>query len=129
MAWIGISNYWNSLPTLKAILDSQQKTKDAAAFLVAAKRTLQTNENGAISVFKDIVKLYPGTPSADEAAQILAQREGESNARKIVERGQNYENTLMFSKAREQYQKVLDQYPNSKAAADAKKRLEQLRGQ
>jgi TolA-binding protein len=116
-------------PDIKAILDAQQKAKDSADELAKAKRLLSINENAAYTMLSNIVKSYPDTPAGAEATQIVAAHEGEAKAEKLIEKGENYESMLKLSVARTAYQEVLDKYPNTKAAAKAKKKLDDLQGQ
>ena len=113
-------------PDVKAVLDAQQKAKDAADQLANAKRLLATNPNGALAILKDIVKNYPDTPEAKEAASIVAAREGEAKAMGIIERADSLANMNLTDTARKRYQEVIDQYPNTKAAAIAKQKMQQL---
>jgi hypothetical protein len=113
-------------PEVKAVLDAQQKAKDAADQLANAKRLLATNPNGAYSILKDIVKNYPDTPEAKEAGSMVAAREGEAKAMGIIERADSLANMNLTDTARKRYKEVIDQYPNTKAAAIAKQKLQQL---
>jgi TolA-binding protein len=124
-------------PEAKAAIEIAEKTKKANDVLAVAQQ-LQTDKKDeqAYVAFKSIVKNYPDTDAAKTAAVAAATYEKDPNfAKRAMERevggkaksmlslAANYRTAGRIDLAKKKYQEVIDQFPGTSYADNAKKEL------
>jgi len=127
-------------PKVQKEMEAEKTEKEAADELaVANKLKADKKDELAYPRFKAIVKSYPNTAAGTEAAAdvktyesdtaFIARISQKTNAKKaesILSMADNYRAAGNTTQAREKYQAVIDQFPNSAWAATAKKALDDL---
>jgi thiol-disulfide isomerase/thioredoxin len=130
-------NELGSDPKVKEALANEKTEKAAADALASAKQLkAEKKDDLAYPQFKTIVKGYPKTAAATEAADIVKTYEADTTfmtaynnknnkkkAESLLLMADNYRQMGNSTKAREKYQEVLDQYPNTAWATTAKNGL------
>jgi thiol-disulfide isomerase/thioredoxin len=130
-------NELGSDPKVKATLEAEKEEKAAAESLASAKQLKSEKKDDlAYPQFKTIVKGYPKTTAAAEAADIVKAYEADTTfitaynnknnkkkAESLLLMADNYRLMGNSTKAREKYQEVLDQFPNTTWATSAKNGL------
>jgi thiol-disulfide isomerase/thioredoxin len=128
-------NELGSNPKVKATLDALKNEKEAAdALAIANQLKAAKKDDLAYPQFKTVVKGYPHTAAATEAAAVVAAYESNTafitafnnkantkKAESLLLMADNYRQMGNADKAREKYQQVLDQFPNTAWADSAKK--------
>lgn len=97
------------------------------------------NYSGALLTLRLLLEKYDGTPSSTEGARLLerlesdpkiqkaiAEQEEKTNCNKWLRAGREFERQGDREKARAEYQRILDQYPDSSFAKEARERLEAI---
>lgn len=127
-------------PLTKAQSQQAENEQKAAAALARA-RTLRDGQKlgEAFEQLKDIVTDYPGTPSADAAADMVKSFEQDPEMMKQVKQqiadakadglltlARSYVSAGLNDKARAKFQEVLDGFPGSAQADSAKKEMDAL---
>jgi thiol-disulfide isomerase/thioredoxin len=127
-------------PKVQKVLETEKTEKAAADQLVVANRLkAEKKDELAYPRFKAIVKSFPNTAAGNEAAgdvksyeadtAFIARINQKSNAKKadsMMSMADNYRAAGNTAQAREKYQAVVDQFPNSTWAAAASKALADL---
>jgi thiol-disulfide isomerase/thioredoxin/TolA-binding protein len=127
-------------PKVKQALEIAKTEKEAADELVVAnKLKADKKDELAYPRFKAIVKSYPNTAAGTEAAgdvktyeantAFIARINQKANAKKaesMMSMADNYRAAGNTDQAKEKYQAVIDQFPDSTWAATASKALEDL---
>jgi TolA-binding protein len=128
-------NELGSNPKVKATLEAAKTEKEAADALAIAKQLKTAKKDDlAYAQFKTVVKGYPRTTAAAEAAVVVKAYESntafmtafnnKANSKKaesLLQLADNYRQMGSSDKAREKYQQVLDQFPGTAWADSAKK--------
>jgi peroxiredoxin len=127
-------------PAARAAFDQVQKEKDAADALAAARklRDQQQNEQAYLRL-KSLVQDYPSTQAAADAQPMLADYEHdtalmqrikeqsvETKAKSILSVARSYATAKKFDLAREKYQEVIAQFPNTRYADTARQEMTAL---
>lgn len=108
---------------------------DLAADLIELKQY-----DDAAAIYKDVIKNFEETQAAEAAKRALKQWEEDPQLRAEVEAarkeklariwlalGEHYTRLKMMDRAREQYQKILDEAGDSQTARRAKQRLDEMK--
>jgi thiol-disulfide isomerase/thioredoxin/outer membrane protein assembly factor BamD (BamD/ComL family) len=133
-------NELGSNPKVKQQLEAEKTEKESAdALAVANQLKADKKDELAYPRFKAIVKTYPNTPAAVEAADDvkayeaniplmtkLTQSTNGKKAQAMLALAENYKSTGNTDKAKSKYQDVIDQFPGSSWAETAKKALEAM---
>ncbi len=93
----------------------------------------------AYIAYKSIIESYPNCPSAEKAATRLKEIESDPSlmklieakrarreAKKLFDMAKNLEKNALFDRALIHYQKLLDEFPNSRYAKEAEKKVKEL---
>jgi thiol-disulfide isomerase/thioredoxin/TolA-binding protein len=123
----------------KAVAAAKQEEAAAAALKVADKAKADHKDEKAYPLYQKIVKNYPGTPSAGQAAAAVTAYEADTTfitkytadakaakAASILSLADSDRVNGATDKARELYQKVIADYPGTTAAETAKAAIEQM---
>jgi len=124
-----------SNPKVKAALDAERFEKEAAdALAIANQLKTAKKDDLAYAQFKTVVKGYPNTAAAAEAAVVVKAYESNTafmtaynnkantkKAESLLLMADNYRLMGNADKAREKYQQVLADFPNTTWADSAKK--------
>ncbi|MEN8148495.1 MAG: tetratricopeptide repeat protein [Planctomycetota bacterium] len=126
---------------VKKLLGKLKKEKEATAKIADAEELVEAGEyTRAIAALKSIARKYRGTKAAETATARVAELEGDpeiakkieaAEAEKFSERclrmGRNYATNGMTDKAKAEFRKVIDKYPGTPWAEEAKKEIEKLK--
>jgi lipopolysaccharide biosynthesis regulator YciM len=127
-------------PEAAAQIAAQQKAAHGAEALAAA-RQLQADKKDeqAYLRFKEVAQAFGDTPSGVQAAQAVAEYEKdpafvkrargkatEGKARAALSMADNYRNAGRTDRARQKYQELIKQYPDSESAETARQDLAKL---
>jgi thiol-disulfide isomerase/thioredoxin len=128
-------------PDAKAALDQADKSKHAADALAAAQKLQADKKDEAAYVaFKSIVKTYPGTDEAKTAAGVVAnyekdpafvkranEKEFGAKAKSMLSMADSYRSAGKTDLAKKKYQDVIDQFPDTSFAKQAKDDLAEMK--
>ncbi len=127
-------------PEARKQIDAADRAEKAETALNAAEK-LQTDKKDALaySRFKEIVAQFPGTPAAKTASAALAVYEkdlvfvknvigsqNETKAKALLGMADSYKNAGKNEQAKKKYQEVIDQYPGTPQATNAKKAIAEM---
>jgi thiol-disulfide isomerase/thioredoxin len=123
----------------KAVAAAKQEDAAAAALKLADKAKADHKDEKAYPLYQKIVKNYPGTPSADQAAAAVTAYEADTafitrytanakaaKAASMLSLADSDRVNGATDTAKELYQKVIADYPGTTAADTAKAALEQM---
>jgi tetratricopeptide (TPR) repeat protein len=137
-----------AMPEAKAQIEAAERAereKDRAAradeaLAVARKSQEAKKDEHAYNQYKAIVSAFANTPAAAAAKEQVKKYEqdaefvkrvvsvgNENRARSVLNLAANYKEAGRMEQAKEKYQAVIDQYPGTKAAEEAKKELNSLK--
>lgn len=123
-------------PKMKKALDNAngQIVLDQAAEHESYKRYLV-----ALRLYREVMEKYAGSDAAKAAEQavdritndpqakeIIRNLRGEAEAERWLDIAERFAKVEMYAKAREYYERIIEQHPNSRAASKAKERLPKL---
>jgi thiol-disulfide isomerase/thioredoxin/outer membrane protein assembly factor BamD (BamD/ComL family) len=128
-------------PQAKAALETADRNKKADALLASAQQLKdQKKDNAAYPAFKNIVTLMPNTDAAAKAAEAVKAYESDaafmkqynetvvgSKAKSALTLADTYRRAGRKDIARQKYQAVIDDYPNTDYATQAQKALDELK--
>ena len=143
----GVASRMNKLqkdPKFKAALDGIARRQAEAAAVAAAEAAQQLEEGKrwleAIAAWKKVAADHPGTETGKEAAahaekmekdpeirKQLADARSAGACRKLMQLGDSFAKNKMPEKAIAKYQEIVDKYPETSFAAEAKKKIEALK--
>lgn len=109
-------------PGVKAHAAMEQRLKESNAAFATALQTSTRDAGAATLMFKQIIKDFPNTPAAEKSTAWLAEQEASSQLRL----GDSAASIEQWDKARTRYQSVLDRFPNTQAAKEARKKIDRL---
>ena len=123
----------------KAEKDKERATRAADALTNAQKLQAAKKDDQAYIQFKSIVSTYANTPAAATAAEAVAKYEKDpsfvkrvtgaatdAKAKSILSMANSYKESGKTDLAKQKYQSVVDQFPNTPYAETAKKELKDL---
>ena len=123
----------------KAEKDKERATRAADALTNAQKLQAAKKDDQAYIQFKSIVSTYANTPAAATAAEEVAKYEKDpsfvkrvtgaatdAKAKSILSMANSYKESGKTDLAKQKYQSVIDQFPNTPYAETAKKELKDL---
>lgn len=97
------------------------------------------NYAGALLTLRRILEKYEGTPAASESARLLerlesdpkiqkaiAEQEEKTNCNQWLRAGREFERQSDREKARAEYRRIVERYPDSEFAKEARERLEAI---
>jgi hypothetical protein len=105
--------------------------------LAAARQLKGTNPADAYAAFKAIIKASPGSADATAAAAEITTMEGdalvsrkilnsEGKAYSALSMAQNFQNSGQADKAKQRYEQVMKDFPDTLSASIAKKRIDEI---
>ena len=122
-----------------AIADEQRNARGQEALTVAEHLQAQKKDELAYGRFKEIAKAYAGTDAAANAQKqvdayekdaafmrSIGNKHADSKARAALSLAANYKQAGNVEMARKKYQSVIDEFPGTPSAEDAKKGLREL---
>lgn len=100
---------------LARYIDSHPKTfkGDVILYTLGGFHELFSHHDKAIAMYDRVVRLYPKSPHTDACQYGVAA---------------NYERMKNFARARQEYEKYIEEFPDGRYAVSVKKNLEILRG-
>jgi tetratricopeptide (TPR) repeat protein len=123
-------------------LRQEQRESRASAQLDAARKLVTRDLRAGYAAIKKISNDFPETQSGMQAQHEAENLLADPNNRRLLETdpneevagkllllAQNYERNKLFKEAAERCERILREYPNTKAAATAKKMLAGLKQQ
>lgn len=123
----------------KALEAAEASTHADAALASARKLQSEKQDEKAYTAYKAIVANYPDTDSAKAAAQEVARYEKDAKfiktvtsnaasakAKSLLSMAQNYENAGRSDLAKKKYQAIIDQFPGTSFADQAKAAIKKL---
>jgi thiol-disulfide isomerase/thioredoxin len=127
-------------PKVKKAIEAARTEKESAdALAIANKLKADKKDDLAYPRFKAIVKSYPGTPAATEAATAVQAYEADTacitkfnakantgKAESMLSMAATYKAAGHLEQAKKKYQDVIAQFPNTTWAATASKGIEDL---
>jgi tetratricopeptide (TPR) repeat protein len=137
-----------AMPEAKAQIEAAERAereKDRASradeALAAARKSQEAKKDEqAYNQYRAIVSAFANTPAAGAASEEVKKYEqdpefvkrvvsvgNETRARSVLNLAANYKSAGRTEQAKEKYQAVIDQYPGTKAAEEAKKELKTLK--
>lgn len=128
-------------PEVKEQLEGAERKANAAAALTVAKKLRDAGaDESAYHKFKSITLDYPETPAATEAAEVVKTYDADSNfqlklkdnataskAKPALSMADSYAKNGMTAQAKQKYQEIIDEYPGTTYADNAKKALANLK--
>lgn len=123
-------------PKLRAAKEEARARKmlDECQELIATKRFFE-----GLKLLRALIERYPDTDTATDAGKVIdqitenpqamatiKQRRAEEQAHRWLDIGDRYNRVKVFDKAREYYQRVIKEFPQSKSAQKARERLGEL---
>ena len=127
-------------PEARKQIEAADRAEKAETALNAAEK-LQTDKKDALaySRFKEIVAQFPGTPAAKTASAALAVYEkdpvfvknvigsqNEAKAKALLGMADSSKNAGKNEPAKKKYQEVIEQYPGTPQATNAKKAIAEI---
>jgi len=126
---------------VKKLLTKLKKEKEAGAKIAAAEKLVESgNYLKGIAALKSVARKYKGTKAAERANSRVAELEGDDEiaakirsmeaekfSRRVLAMGRNYAKNGMKDQAIAEFKKVIDKYPESSFAGEAKRELEKLK--
>jgi hypothetical protein len=126
---------------VKKLLTKLKKEKEAAGKIAAAEKLVESGDYlKALAALKSVARKYKGTSAAEKATARVAELEGDEEiarkirdmeaekfSKRVLAMGRNYAKNGMTDKARAEFQKIIDKYPESTFAEEAKQELEKLK--
>lgn len=119
---------------------ARQREELAATALETARLLIERDVKRAYDALRKVASDHPNTQAAVEASaeadklwsdgKLRAQIQTDPNeveAGKLLNLAQNYRRNGLYPKARERLEKLLQSYPSTKAATEARKLLEQIK--
>jgi len=126
---------------VKKLLTKLKKERAAQEKIAAAEKLIESKAYlKAIAALKGVARKYKGTKAAERATARVAELEGDEEIGKkiyemeaaryskgVLAMGRNYAKNGMNDKAIAEFQKVVDKYPGTSYAEEAKQEIEKLK--
>lgn len=137
-----LADLQNNADAKSAVESAQRELKAQSALAVAAALAADKNDLDAYAAYQSVTQQFPSTQAAQQAAAAiarydadpafaktkaaadLAQRQAEAD--KILSLGENYAAANHPDQAREKFNQVISDYPNTPAATQAAADLQKL---